>query len=78
MLKQAKVFKSLVIVMDRAVNKVVFQEEHLTAVNKNWPEFYIFMTRSYSELLSGDRERVRDGLMYSEYGFRNIKSFSLM
>lgn len=64
--------------MDIQIKKIIYQPAHLTGTNEHWPEFYIFLTRTSEEQLVDGKERVRDGLMFSENRFRFNKRLTLM
>ena len=64
--------------MNIAMTKVYFQAPHHSSVNKFWPDFYFFMTSTSIALLPDGQKRVRDGLIYSEFNFRQNPNLSIM
>ena len=64
--------------MSAEVTKVFFQAPHLKAKNDRWPDFYFFMSSSRVGLLPEGKERTKDGLIYTEYTFRENETLKMM
>ena len=75
---KAELHTSQLLEMSVSVTRVFFQAPHLRAVNEHWPDFYFFMTSSRMGLLPEGKERTKDGLIYTEFTFRENETLKMM